>query len=434
MIRILPTTANKKPIDNRFFVKELLIFIVVSAIPLISSAQDRSAQQSRSQVPITLKQAIGLSLQQHPDLNAFTHDKLAMAAYVEQATMGTVPTIELTIEDGAGTDSHSGLKSAQSTMSIAWILDNEVIEKNVNLAKNKSVLVDIEQELTALDIAADTARLFVSTLIYEQRLKLAKQAVNQANEVYQQIAKRVKAGKTKNVDLLLAKHELIARELDLEELSYELDANRYLLFSQWNASEQGAISGALQPLPKIPGFNELTAKITANPRFKLFASNARIAESEIAAARVQVQPLWQFNAGVRRYEATDDYALVAGVSIPFGDQNRNSGTISALNAKISAYDAQAQALEKTLLKQVYKLHQQLNHSRHVISTLAKKSIPTLEQALIEAEKAYQIGSYSYREWQVIQNELLNTQEKLLAAYLSLHLNHIEIERLTGGTL
>ncbi|KGJ94198.1 TolC family protein [Thalassotalea sp. ND16A] len=443
MTRILNLMPNKmpfkKPTASRFLVVKLLLLTAVSLSPLLSSAQEVSAQRMspqhvNTQIQISMEKAIGLSLQQHPDLKAFVHDKLAMQAYEQQATVGSIPTIGLTIEDALGTGSHSGIKSAQSTMSIAWVLDNEVVEQKINLAKSKSVRVDIERESKALDIAADTAKLFVTTLILEQRLKLAERSVQQASNVYQQIKKRVEASKTTNVDLLLGKNEVIERELIVEDLTHELDASRYLLFAQWNANEQTAITGDLLQLPSIPTFDELTAKITSNPAFKLFASNARIAQSEISAARVQVKPVWQFNAGVRRYETTDDFGLVAGVSIPFGDENRNSGTIRALNAKITGYEAQAQALEKRLIKQVYTLYQELNHSQHVISTLAKQSIPTLEQAVQEAQKAYQVGSFSFMQWQSIQQKLLNTQENLLAAYLNLHLNNIEIERLTGGTL
>ena len=443
MTFILNSMANKKPhkkpATSRFFVAKLLWLTAVSLSPLLSSAQEVSAQQIspqhiNTQIQISMEKAIGLSLQQHPDLKAFVHDKLAMEAYEQQATIGSIPTIGLTIEDALGTGSRSGIKSAQSTMNIAWVLDNEIVEQKINLAKSQSVRVDIKRESKALDIAADTAKLFVTTLILEQRLKLAERSVQQASNIYQQIKKRVKAGKTINVDLLLAKNEVIERELVTDDLTHELDASRYLLFAQWNANEQTAITGDLLQLPNIPAFDELTAKIASNPAFKLFASNARIAQSEISLARVQVKPLWQFNAGVRRYETTDDFGLVAGVSMPFGDENRNSGAIRALNAKITGYDAQAQALEKRLIKQVYTLYQELNHSQHLISTLTKQSIPTLEQAAQEAQKAYQVGSFSFMQWQSIQQKLLNTQENLLTAYLNLHLNNIEIERLTGGTL
>ncbi|WP_257173103.1 hypothetical protein [Colwellia sp. M166] len=39
-----------------------------------------------------------------------------------------------------------------------------------------------------------------------------------------------------------------------------------------------------------------------------------------------------FSAGLRRYETTDDFGLVAGISIPFGETNQNQGKIKALTA------------------------------------------------------------------------------------------------------
>ncbi|MBT4838551.1 MAG: TolC family protein [Methylococcales bacterium] len=166
----------------------------------------------------------------------------------------------------------------------------------------------------------------------------------------------------------------------------------------------------------------------------MISNKSRIAESKIILARTQAKPLPEFSVGLRRYESTDDFGLVTGVSMPFGKKNSQQGTIQALSSSLLTHQAEANVLEKSLLKQAYRLNQEINHSAHVISTLIGESIPILKQALKEAKKAYQLGRYSYRELSAIQNELIATEEKLITAYFNLHSNNIEIERLTGGTL
>ena len=76
----------------------------------------------------------------------------------------------------------------------------------------------------------------------------------------------------------------------------------------------------------------------------------------------------------------------------------------------------------------------MKHSKHVIDTLTDRVIPLLEQASDEANRAYDIGRLGYLEWTSIRQELLSTQALLLDAYQSIHLQHIEIQRLTGASL
>ncbi|WP_257173104.1 TolC family protein [Colwellia sp. M166] len=75
----------------------------------------------------------------------------------------------------------------------------------------------------------------------------------------------------------------------------------------------------------------------------------------------------------------------------------------------------------------------MKHSHHVIYAVTNNIIPILEQAFNEAEKAYNIGMYSYTDWMNTQQALLNAQSDLITAYQNAQLNNIEIERLTGSS-
>jgi cobalt-zinc-cadmium efflux system outer membrane protein len=175
-------------------------------------------------------------------------------------------------------------------------------------------------------------------------------------------------------------------------------------------------------------------KLAQTPSVSIFATKQRIAQSEIELARIDTKPLWQFTAGLRRYETTDDFGLVAGISIPFGESNQNKGKIKALTASQNKLETESVALVHKLNTQLYVLIEQLKHSHHVIQAVTDNIIPVLEQTFSEAEKAYTVGKYSYTDWMNTQQALLNAQSDLIAAYQNAHLNNIEIERLTGSSL
>ena len=193
-------------------------------------------------------------------------------------------------------------------------------------------------------------------------------------------------------------------------------------------------AGDLLIKPAIPSVESQLAKLKQIPQIQQFMTEQRIAQSQIELARIEAKPQWQFTAGLRRYEASDDFGLVAGVSIPWGGENSNAGNIASLRAKKDVLASQQEALVQKLDAQLYVLLQEMAHSHHVIETVQLEIIPVLEAALAEAGQAFNIGKLSYNQWSDIRRELLSAQNQLLDAYQSLHLQHIEIQRLTGVSL
>ena len=436
------TRSYEKPTGGRFFVRirRNVLLLLIPFIPTIAYAQEVPLQT------VDLRSAIAQTIDMHPELKSFAIQAKMYSGYAQQAGVQSRPQFGFTIEDALGTGDHSGFKSAQSTLSISWLLDGELVQRKVKTAKQYGSTVAIEREVKVLDLAAQTARYFVQVLVHKERLTLARFSLEQANKSLTAIDKRVKAGKSSLVDKLKAKAEVARRELVVEDLTHEADASKYQLFSQWipknssNAYNQQHkevdVIGSLQsfPLSDNTDFKDLFNKLAQTPSVNLFATKQRIAQSEIELARIESKPLWQSSTGLRRYETTDDFGLVAGISIPFGDGNRNEGKIKALRASQSQLETESLALVHKLNTQLYVLIEQLKHSQHVIHAVSDNIIPVLEQAFKEAEKAYNVGKYSYTEWMNTQQALLNAQSDLIAAYQNAHLNNIEIERLTGTSI
>lgn len=448
MKRYFKIRTCKKPIGNRFFASvnlkhKSIMLVFISLVPTAIFAQQSPLQT------IDLESAISRTISMHPELKSFALKAEVYSGYAEQAGVQSRPKIGFTIEDALGTGEHSGFKNAQSTLSISWLLDGELVKRKMATAKQYGSTVALEREVKALDLAAQTARYFIQVLVNKERLMLAKFSLKQANNSLKSIEQRVKVGKSSRIDKLKAQAEVAKRELDVEDLTHEVDASKYQLFAQWggkvqavNLSEQhkkSKVIGSLLSLPNLSlatgsDFNSLVNKLKQTPSVSLFATKKRIAQSEIELSRIETKPLWQFSTGLRRYQTTDDFGLVAGVSIPFGDTNQNEGKIRALHATQNELEAESLALVHKLNTQLYVLIEQMKHSQHVIHAVTEKVIPLLEQAFNEAEQAYNAGMYSYTEWMNTQQALINAQADLIGAYQNAHLNNIEIERLTGTSL
>jgi cobalt-zinc-cadmium efflux system outer membrane protein len=376
-----------------------------------------------------------MTLKNHPELKAFVSQEQVWQGRIQQAGVGVRPQIGLMIEDAMGTGENSALKNMESTLTYSWLLQQELIDSRVSVAKSEAAKLVLEKQIKALDLSALVAKHYIDILVKQERLKLNQMAATQAEEVVEAIAKRVNAGKSSSVEVQLAKAELIRRELAVEDVEHELKASQYQLASLWGKTAQNYhLNGNLLSVPAVPSVENQLALLKQNPRLQQFVSAQRIAQSQMELARIEAKPQWQFTAGLRRYEATDDFGLVAGISIPWGDSNRNAGMIAALQAEQDVLASEQSALMQSLDAQLYVLLLEMAHSQHVIHTVQTDIVPTLEIALSEAGNAFERGQLSYNQYSGVRRELLSAQTQLLEAFESLHLQHIEIQRLTGTSL
>lgn len=420
---LLHINSRKKPTAARF-----CLGVLGLSMSLFVSAQDRMETPQL----ITLTEAISLTLKQHPEFKAFASRNIVQQGQIKQAGVGERPQIGIVIEDAMGTGEHSGLRSMQTTLNYTWLLQQDQIDSRIAAAKSQLGQLEVEQQIAYLDLASHTAKMFIQILIKKERLKLNKIALQQAQDVVFAISNRVNLGKSSNIEKLQAEAELVRRELAVEDIEHELKASYYQLTSLWGETNTAyEVSGNLMALPPIKTIESQLELLKKQPYIAKFASQQRIAQSQIELARIDSKPQWQLSAGVRRYEVTDDFGFVAGVSIPWGSKNRNAGKISALEAQQNVLAEEASALLQKLDTQLYVLLQEMEHSRHVIETTQQRIVPLLEQALAAATTAYDIGQLNYSQWNNVRQELLAAKSRLLDGYESLHLQHIEIQRLTG---
>ena len=431
----IPSSTTKKPTIDRFFGCLLkLASFSGTAIYFALSAPLMAAETPLDK--LTLRQTVELSLQSHPTLASYQYRVKSANAQAQQAAIGEKPEINLTLEDALGTGERSGLDNAQSTLSISWVLQGGLLDQRVKSAQSKANVLEIERDIQRYDVAAQTAHAFLTVLAYQERLVVAKNAQQHALKILKEIQTRVDAGRSPVADKLQAEVNLERRELEVEDIQHELKSAKKVLASQWGNSSVDfvGVNGALTLKEQVISYDALENGISKNPQVQYFLIQQRVIETEITLAREEVKNRWRFNTGVRRYEATEDYGLTFGVSLPLGKSTRNKHQISALNAEQTRYVADARAKEIQLSTQLFVLYQELQHSYHLNTALTGKILPRLERALVETQKAYSLGKYSYREWYALQNEVLATRMELIDVRLKAHNNLTEIERLTGLNL
>lgn len=420
------TIASKKPIFGRFSGRYLRMSLSVMAVLSVSVYASAAP-------PLTLERAITKTVENNPELAIFAHRLRGVEGDVMQARIGTRPEVNLTVEDALGSGEYNGFDKGQTTLSVAWVLERALLDQRGETMRRRVGLVEAKRQIKLYDIAAETARRFLTALAFQERITLAEQAKQQAEAVLGQIRARVRVAQAPTFDQLRAEAEVARRTLEIEDLNHELSSARKRLASQWGDVEPsfGPLEGRLFFPDPTKAREAVQYELNNNPNVQWFLTQERVLESEIELARVEARNRWTFSSGVRRYEATDDYGLVAGISIPLGKSSRNAGRVQSLASERAAYGAEAEALKVALKTELLILVSEIEHGQHVNETLSSTVIPKLKTALEEIQQAYELGKYDFQVWAAVREELLSAQAALLGAQLDAQLNRIEIERLTG---
>ncbi len=403
------------------------------SLAVFAAANAQDAQMGTGLPELTLNDALARTVARNPELVVLGYQRAGLEGALTQARLPPNPELDIQLQDAFGTNSFNALDQSELTISLAWLLERGVRERRIDAAEAGVSMVDAGADVLRLDIAAETARRYIQCLAFQARLAWSIEAVALARETIDAVAVRVNAGRAPSAELARAEAELARTELIEEDYEHELLSARYLLSAQWGETEPdfGLIAGDVSSLPVLEPFETITARMQQNPDLERFASQERLYQSQLSLAEAQARPPWRLSGGVRRIEATDDFALVGAISIPLAVRNRNEGQIATAQANLARTAAERTAAEVRIETTLFALHQELNHFLQTARRLREDIVPRLEQALVDTRRAFELGRYSYLEWQAVQSELLQANASLLENSVSAHSIAIEIERLSG---
>ncbi|NNL85836.1 MAG: TolC family protein [Myxococcales bacterium] len=403
----------------------LLIFALLLLAPIAALADERPE--------LELHHALERALAHNKELAAFEHRLTEQAGRVEQAGLLPNPELSLEVEEFAGEDTFGGFHRAQTTLSLAWVLERGIRRKRVAAAEARSSLLISEAEILRLEVAGETAERFITSIEEQEHLAKATEAVSHAEAAVAAVYRRVQAGKTATAELARAEAELAQTRLARDDVTHELAIARHRLAAQWGAVTPAfeRVRGDLGRIPLPQPFEVFEARVEQSPRVARLLSEERVAEANLRLSEARRWPNLRPRLGVRRIEATDDIALVAEVNVPLPVFNRNQGDIAASRSARARTRAEAEAARVRVSAMLFRAYEELEHHVHRAETLKEEVIPRLARALDETRRGYEKGRYNYFEWRSVQVDLLEAETELIKASAAAHRLVVGLERLTG---
>ncbi len=407
----------------------LLLGMVFAAPVALSQAVPSDAP------PLTLLQAAELTLERNPRLRSASFGREVAAADIDQAALTTPWSVDLQVEDFAGTGELSGFDTTETTLRLSRILESsDARDSRISVASALESKVERDLEIERLDLMTLLAHRFLVLVNQQNLYDLAEHSVTVWEHAAQLAETRERAGAAPAVERLRTEIRVANARLQLEGAQHELRAARVSLASTWGDSKPafGTAEAILCSLEDLAAFESVAANLDRNPDLLSFASERRLQEAQAQLATARRKPNWTLSGGIRRFELLDEYALVLGVSVPLGSASRSEPAFRRANALHQKSEFDEQDARLNIRATLYDLYQELLHTRTEVELFEKEILPRAETILKSIEDGYRVGRFSHLELINAQAELLAARTARLDACNNHHLYLIDIERLTGG--
>ena len=409
---------------------------VLLAFALTLAGPGAVRAQADAQI-LELPDAVAQALAQSPSLQVFVPRLSALDG--KRFTAGQAPAYELglQVEDALGSGTLSGVDGAEYTLSLSSVIElGNKRDARVQAATGRYALVEAERRAQALDLLGAVTRGFIAALALQERLALAAEALELAASAHVIVRERADRGAAPQAEVLRARAHETQSRLEQDRLRAAHASSLMALANLLGRESAGfaRVHGDLYAFTTPGPFPDLFERALESPGIRVFASEERLREAELALVRSQSRSDVRWQLGARYAERPGDAALVAGVSAPLRSGVRNRGEVQAA---LAARDEVGWQRERALLAlrsrlhEAYRLHQ---HGVTTVDTLQQEVLPDLREALELTRAAYEQGRYGFVEWQTAQRELLSARQDLVDAATSALLNQALIEQLTAQPL
>lgn len=384
---------------------------------------------------LSLRDAIAATLAKNPQLSSFKFRRQALEGERQTAGLNPAFRIETSVENVAGGGEFAGTNGAEYTLALSSVIElGGKRDARLGLVTGRQQELAAQQRIVELDLLAEVTRRFIEAVAAQQHLRLQQSTLALARETTRAIKKRVDAGNTPDAELAraLANQSRMAIQLRRAELGF--DAAKVRLSAMWAAAEAdfSYVNADLLDLGSLPSISELVSSLASNPDIQLLASEARLRDAEVRLALSQRKTDLEWNAGIRRLQATKDSAFVVGVSVPLFSGKRAVGELATARANRLGVDNKRETAQLQLHAQLVGLYQERQAALFEVTSLRNEIIPQLNKAVSGARTAFDKGRYGYLELSTTQQELLQAETRLIDAAAEAHLLRAEIERLTGA--
>lgn len=385
---------------------------------------------------MSLSTAVSRTLDASPELQAYPYHIRALDAEAQQAGFKPNPRLNAELENVLGTGENRMLKNAVMTLSLSQLIElGNKPERRVEVIDRKSAAIEQEYQVKRLDVVAAMMRDYYNSLRLQQLMDWNQQRIKTEQDAVKVIARRARAGVVGQADVLRMQLRLAHSQARQAELAAQHSQSLRVLASHWAEEPDFAdVDGELKQLPALPRAASLQDAILTTPDYLLARAQTRINEARLSLAEAESKADINVGAGIRRLQGSKDNALLFSFSMPLQWNDKNQGNIARDQARYQERLANETLLRNRLEVALNRIHNAMQNNLAQLKRLDADLQPVADKLLSEVRSGYQLGQYDVLQWVDAQQALFDIDRQVIEAQHAVHLQFLELERLSGDSL
>lgn len=456
---ILPGALSYRAASGLRFMLPGFILVLVFSFPVEAGADSFSAapggvKDYATDLPaseagdLTLRDAVNLALLRNPELAAFAREMRALEGVTLQAGLLRNPELLVNVENAGNIQKLAGdINSAESVaqevvQQITTIRIGQLIElggkraARVNAALLGEQLASQDYEAKRIEIIARVANVFTEVLAAQERLKLAEETRQVAQNVVNTVSGRVQGGKVPPIEETRVKVGLSTTRIEQEQAQRDLISARRRLALLWDSTlpQFGHAAGDLETVVAPPDFQALEERVLDNPLALRAMKNIEQRKALLEVEQTRRIPNITLNAGVVHHAQLGGNTAVASVMVPLPLFDRNQGNLKEAYQRVDkAVDEQA-AMALRLKTELAQSYEAMAAGWNEINILRDEILPGARSAFHVMRRGYELGKFGLLELLDAQRVLFQNQLLYVRALANYQRLINDIERLIAAPI
>jgi cobalt-zinc-cadmium efflux system outer membrane protein len=404
----------------------VLASLLVSPIPTHAGNEPKES--------LTLAKALALALAKSPELAASAAERSAREAHARQAGLLPNPELRAEMENVGGSGDRQGFEETETTVGLSQLLETAGKRgKRRHVARLDAELAGFDHESRKLAVLSATTKAFVRALAARQRLRLATELEQLANDGVDAMRAQVAAGAAPAVEVARARVTLGKSTVVLRRAEHDLRAAETALAATWGGDRLAPfeLEGELTPARSLPGADAIDVGSAEGPDVVRWGTELEERRAAVAMEEAARIPDVTVGAAGRHFSDNGDNALVFDLSVPLPIFNRNQGAIAEARHRLDKARAEREAAAASIRAAIAATRAELTAAHEQAMRLRDEVIPEAQRAFEGARAAYRQGAFRSVDVLDAQRTLFELRADYVTALETFHVQAAELDRLTG---
>lgn len=405
--------------------------LAVTSCASIAQAQTATSPPSNAQSVFTLDRARTIAGGSSPSIESAAAGVRSAAAGQTIAGLRPNPEIQVQTENVAGSGIYRGLRSAETTATLALPIElGGKRSARIAVANSRSVRAQIDAVIALADLNLRITQTYIAAAAAERRVDVARQQAEIAGNAFKAARTRVTAGAGAPIDQQRADVLRVNAEVGLERAIREAAVARGNLERLVGQPIDGSLD--LGWFDRVGGYGP-TLPVNPSGTLALAAAQADLttANAQVRLARSQRIPDITISAGARRLSETNDTAAVIGIAIPFPLFNNGAAAVSQAQAEQTRADANRRIAVIEAEQAIASAQAELANAAATARSAGGPGLAAASEAARIARIGYSQGKFSQLDLLEAERTLAETRAAFTDALAAYHDAEARLERLTA---